>query len=364
MAYNTGTTRIFMEANKGLVLFTRLPDYFYQCLKYFTEKEDYYLDIIRYRPDAATNFKITETDRIRLIDYENADFNSYLNKDYRFVYSSSWRDKNYKAVCRHYKKSIPVIIGLDNPWQGNFKQKVLSLLSGIHVKPYFNRIWAAGKPQRIYGKKLGFKEEEIAEHLYSCDTDKFYPRPEVKKEFTVLYVGRFVGYKHPVLLAELFTEILEEYPELKKWKLRFAGRGPLKNELEKLQSENIIISDFVDPEDLPKLLNSASVFCLPSVNEHWGVSIHEAISCGLPILISDSVHSNSIFLEHGGNGYQFVTGSRESFREYLLKILNLSEAQLKEMSVKSVELSQRITKEVWVNSLKRIINDFDTRKEA
>lgn len=353
-----------MEANKGLVLFTRLPDYFYQCLKYFTEKEDYYLDIIRYKPDAATNFRIKETDRIRLIDYENADFDSYLNKDYRFVYSSSWRDKNYKAVCRHYKKSIPVIIGLDNPWQGNFKQKVLSLLAGILVKPYFNRIWAAGKPQRIYGKKLGFKEEEITEHLYSCDTEKFYPRPEVKKEFTVLYVGRFVGYKHPVLLAELFTEILEEYPELKKWKLRFAGRGPLKNELEKLQSENIIISDFVDPEDLPKLLNSASVFCLPSVNEHWGVSIHEAISCGLPILISDSVHSNSIFLEHGGNGYQFVTGSRESFREYLLKILNLSEAQLKEMSVKSVELSQRITKEVWVNSLKRIINDFDTRKEA
>lgn len=353
-----------MEANKGLVLFTRLPDYFYQCLKYFTEKEDYYLDIIRYKPDAATNFRIKETDRIRLIDYENADFDSYLNKDYRFVYSSSWRDKNYKAVCRHYKKSIPVIIGLDNPWQGNFKQKVLSLLAGILVKPYFNRIWAAGKPQRIYGKKLGFKEEEITENLYSCDTEKFYPRPEVKKEFTVLYVGRFVGYKHPVLLAELFTEILEEYPELKKWKLRFAGRGPLKNELEKLQSENIIISDFVDPEDLPKLLNSASVFCLPSVNEHWGVSIHEAISCGLPILISDSVHSNSIFLEHGGNGYQFVTGSRESFREYLLKILNLSEAQLKEMSVKSVELSQRITKEVWVNSLKRIINDFDTRKEA
>lgn len=347
-----------------MVLFTRLPDYFYQCLKYFTEKEDYYLDIIRYKPDAATNFRIKETDRIRLIDYENADFDSYLNKDYRFVYSSSWRDKNYKAVCRHYKKSIPVIIGLDNPWQGNFKQKVLSLLAGILVKPYFNRIWAAGKPQRIYGKKLGFKEEEITENLYSCDTEKFYPRPEVKKEFTVLYVGRFVGYKHPVLLAELFTEILEEYPELKKWKLRFAGRGPLKNELEKLQSENIIISDFVDPEDLPKLLNSASVFCLPSVNEHWGVSIHEAISCGLPILISDSVHSNSIFLEHGGNGYQFVTGSRESFREYLLKILNLSEAQLKEMSVKSVELSQRITKEVWVNSLKRIINDFDTRKEA
>jgi glycosyltransferase involved in cell wall biosynthesis len=361
MAYNTGTIRIFMEANKGLVLFTRLPDYFYQCLKYFTEKEDYYLDIIRYRPDAATNFKITETDRIRLIDYENADFNSYLNKDYRFVYSSSWRDKNYKAVCRHYKKSIPVIIGLDNPWQGNFKQKVLSLLSGIHVKPYFNRIWAAGKPQRIYGKKLGFKEEEIAEHLYSCDTDKFYPRPEVKKEFTVLYVGRFVGYKHPVLLAELFIEILQEYPELKKWKLRFAGRGPLKNELEKFQSENIIISDFVDPEYLPLLLNSASVYCLPSTNEHWGVSVHEAVSCGLPILISDTVYSGTIFLEHGKNGYKFQTGSRECFKAKLLEILNQSEDQLKAMGEKSIALSKRISKDVWRDSLNYLINDFRTK---
>lgn len=102
-----------MKKGKGLILFTRLPDYFYQCLIHFTEKYHFQCIVIAYPGDEHTDFSYKSTDYITILNRKDFLVAQHIEEDYQFIYSSSWRDKDYKAVCRKYKNRIPVIIGLD-----------------------------------------------------------------------------------------------------------------------------------------------------------------------------------------------------------------------------------------------------------
>lgn len=345
-----------MPPNKGLILYTRLPDYFYQSLLYFCRKYNYFCDIVRFDQDVNTSFDFEENEFIKFYNRSDFNFQDFLNKDYKFVYTSTWTDKEYKTICKFYKQSIPVIIGVDNPWLGNWKQKLHSLISNYTVKKYFNYIWVPGGPQRKYAAKLGFKNNRILNGLYTCDNEKFYFKEVNTDAKTILFVGRFVEYKKPHILARMFSELQAENNHFSDWKLLLAGRGPLNSEIKSYESSSIKVIDFVKPNDLPDLFHSATVFCLPSEHEHWGVVVHEAACSGLPLIISDTVYSHSSFLIDNKNGLLFKSGSEEGLKLSLKKIMNTGAVELKEWGKKSNELGLKITKEYWSEILYNVIN--------
>jgi glycosyltransferase involved in cell wall biosynthesis len=350
-----------MVFNRGLVLYTRLPDYFFQSLIHFCKIYSYYCDVIVYEGDENTAFDFPESDFLKFKSRKDFIVSDFLNRDYKFIYTSTWNDKSYNKVCLNYRDKVPVIIGMDNPWTGNLKQRIHCLISSFTVLRYFNSIWIPGTPQRYYAKKLGFLDFQIHDNLYTADNHKFF-KDRIQKECnkSILFVGRFVEYKKAHLLAEVFNELLVENKINKDWKLILTGRGPLSNVLESFRSENIIIKDFVSPNELPLLLNSVSAFCLPSVNEHWGVVVHEAALSGLPLLLSSSVHSGSEFLEDGKNGYYFKSGSRQDLKD---KLILISESDLESFGKLSKEKGLKITKETWSDILYNMIENFQKIKD-
>ncbi len=92
------------------------------------------------------------------------------------------------------------------------------------------------------------------------------------------------------------------------WKLRLVGGGPQKEELVALSAEDASIEmrDWVSYEELPALYANASVFCLPSTFEPWGLVVNEAIAAGLTLVLSSDVGAVPEARSHAAV-YRFTT---------------------------------------------------------
>ena len=351
-----------MQPRRDVIfLCTRLADYMYQCICYLARTTEYNVTVVRYRPDQNATYNFSGAKNVSLIFYDEIELSVNWAKELNpaIIYVSGWVDPKYKKIARAFRDTIPVVIGMDNPWKGNWKQYVHTYISFLTVKPYFNKIWVAGPQQFVYAQRLGFAFDDILQGVYSADDEKYQQdtiSAEGKNEPTILFVGRLLEYKRPHLLATIFTELQKEYPSLSKWKLRIAGKGPLEEEIRSLNNPNILIEGFLDPSRLPSIFNEASIFCLPSKGEHWGVVVHEAVLSGLPILLSDTVSAGSSLLIHGYNGRGFKTNDRNSLKNALHAMMSSSDEELREMGDRSSLLAKQFSKQIWTQRLLSVVN--------
>lgn len=71
----------------------------------------------------------------------------------------------------------------------------------------------------------------------------------------------------------------------------------------------------------------------------WGVVIHEAAAAGLPIIATYRCGAVSSFLRDGVNGF-IVPPRSERLMDAMLKVVNSSDAELKDMSQVSLTLAK------------------------
>ena len=339
-----------------VVLYTRMPRYFFECLTYFVRSNpNYSVFCLCNKPSEDAPFSLSNEEiSIEFLETLDRSVGEWVDdKSPSLIFAAGWTNSDYLSVCKRFVRQIPVIVGMDNLWNGALKQRVFCLFSRFFLKKYFNHIWVPGSKHERYARKLGFSANAIRRGLYSCESIYTLDEDEIKNSSNeykeVLFVGRFVDYKRPRLLAETFMELIKE-PEFKDWRLKMIGNGPLKNSLMQMADETkgfISVFDFQQSTDLKTSFARASVFCLPSSNEHWGVVVHEAASMGLPIIISDSCGSYPDLLEDGLNGLVFRDKDELDFKKKLRKMLSMSEADLSRMSKNSKAIAQSISVENW-----------------
>ncbi|WEK36526.1 MAG: glycosyltransferase family 4 protein [Candidatus Pseudobacter hemicellulosilyticus] len=359
MAYNTG------DPNHFLFLYTRLPDYFLQCIRHLLDTcpAGSRAWVVHYESDQDAPYEhVFQDNRISFIG--KSSFQPAMMETIRpdLIYVAGWGDPVYKSITAAWKKKLPVVMGLDNPWLGSPRQWMAALLAPLLIKPYCTHLWVTGPPQYTFGRRLGFSKKQLISGLYCADTKDIIPSTLPAEAPEILYTGRMVGYKRPDWLLKAFTEILNLDPALGHWRLTLVGQGPLKQELEANFGKVPAISfiPFLQPAAVKQRYAGASIFCLPSHHEHWGVVVQEAAAAGLPLLLSDTVAAGVTFLENGRNGYQFKSPSYEDFREKLHQLMKTSTAQRIAMGDFSRQLSARITHDSWAAALKSVFVDKHT----
>lgn len=340
-------------------LYTELAEYTLACFKELTKKKDVELTVIHYpiNPEAPFAFDFRGIGTFRCInefksDLELQNFIEALQPS--IVVSSGWANKWYVKVCRYLnKKGTTTVLTMDNHWIGSWKQRLLTILSPFTLKKAFKKIWVPGRPQVLYAKRLKFKDKDITEGFYCCDTDKFsqyYAKYRDQKDANfpkkLLCVARYVSWKGYKELWDAFIELQEEMPN--DWELWCAGTGEQYDQ--RVEHPKIKHLGFVQKDQWDDIIKETGVFVLASHEEPWGVAVHEFAAAGYPLILSDKIGAGSKFLTTK-SGFSFSSGNKEQLKIALKNMMQLDNAALTKIAAASQREGMSLTPENWANTL-------------
>jgi len=147
--------------------------------------------------------------------------------------------------------------------------------------------YSAGRAQEFYGLEqppcivpelIDLRQWRRA--LAACPADS--------AAFTLLFVGRFYRRKRLDVLLDAAAKLRARIPDLK---LRIVGGGPCRSKLHALArglnlEDTVAWLGDVSRAELAREYNRCHVFCLPSVQEGFGIVLLEAMAAGKAIVAS------------------------------------------------------------------------------
>jgi glycosyltransferase involved in cell wall biosynthesis len=142
------------------------------------------------------------------------------------------------------------------------------------------------------------------------DTANICPRPEhfrvhhgLQHTFVFLFAGRLVGNKGVDLTLAAFAEIASAHPDTR---LVIVGpsednsSGTLQQRVQELGlSDRVVFTGLLAGQDYWDALSGADVFVLNSYSENFGMAPAEALSLGVPVLLSDQVGIADLVTQYG-----------------------------------------------------------------
>lgn len=227
-------------------------------------------------------------------------------------------------------KVVVTIHGLD--WQrgkwGGFASKILKSGEKKAVK-YADEIIVLSKNNKQY-----FKEEyDRATKFIPNGVDKpvLLPAQLIKEKYGlvkdsyVLFLARIVPEKGLHYLIEAWKKVVKETGTDKK--LVIAGGSSHSDEYfesicESVKGdESIIMTGFVQGQELQELYSNSYLYVLPSDIEGMPMSLLEALSYGNICLVSDIPENTEVIVE---DCFVFRRGDVDRLRHQIKKILNLN----------------------------------------
>lgn len=138
-----------------------------------------------------------------------------------------------------------------------------------------------------------------------------------------LVVGRLLPVKGTKPLLDAWDRLP---PSLRRdWTLLFVGEGREAKRVEvasatHLPGEVVHLRE-VEPEELVELYCAADLLVFPSLGDVWGVSVNEAMACGLPVLCSSRAGCAADLVEPGSTGWLADPADETAFRDALHEAL-------------------------------------------
>lgn len=177
---------------------------------------------------------------------------------------------------------------------------------------------------------------------------KNFPINDIK---IIGFVARLDEPKNPLLFIKIISRLYEKYPD--KFIVKIYGDGPLRSKIEKkildLKLKKIInLMGDLKPEDLKKEYEKMDLFVLISKWESFGLTTLEAMSYGIPVVVSNVGGLKEFVKENCG----YLANNEEEFLLQIEKLL-LNDSLRKEMGKNALDL---VNKQFDVNIMLEKIN--------
>lgn len=262
-------------------------------------------------------------------------------------------DYTASCICALAKIKLPIISHLHNnsPWiktlhpysflylysSKSFK-KILTVSDSIEKEYIFSRFIK----QKINNISNPVSRKQILEKIDEND----------EKKYDVCFVGRLTEQKNPLKFINVINDVKNVIPNIKAVMI---GDGELKEQCKKLiceleLSNNIELLGF--KKNPYKYMNKSKIFCLTSQWEGYGLVAFEALTLGVPCVVSPIGGLVDIVDEECG----YLVNKPNEFKDRIIDLI-CSEDIYKKMSHKALEKSINLENiELYCEKIKEIYN--------
>lgn len=193
-----------------------------------------------------------------------------------------------------------------------------------------------------FKKDLSFFTKELSDKVCSIPNPIPSKISEInigdEKEKIVLYVGRVdTLHKKVDLLLNIWSLL---YKKHKDWKLVIVGGGDELNKVKQyaysLRVENVLFEGFKDPIPYYK---RASIFCMTSASEGFGIVLIEAMNMKVVPIAFDSFSAVRDIIDDGTNGVLVPPFNQKLYSEKISYLMNNEQDRL-QLSYNAYEKSK------------------------
>lgn len=219
---------------------------------------------------------------------------------------TGWYLKSYWQAIRACRRlGVPVMVRGDSRLgtsRGRLKRLIKRLLYP-RVLRQFDACLYVGQESREYFAHYGVDESRLFFSPHCVDNDWFAAQAARESKSgarwelglsddasgVLLFVGKLIDIKRPMDLVKAAAVLRGSGHALR---LVYVGDGPLRAGIEALARELAVPATFLgfrNQSELPIIFKAADILVLPSESETWGLSVNEAMACGVPAVVADSV---------------------------------------------------------------------------
>ncbi len=206
------------------------------------------------------------------------------------------------------------------------RERLRRLLFTLVVSRTYDLFLGASSLTLDYLQSCGVPREKAGLFPYAVDVESFRERSRLSSSpdrgpglAWRQRLGIPAGVKVVLALAKLNPreapwDLLAALPALATagvWTV-IAGDGPERAALERAAaasgSPRFRFPGYVPYPELPALYAAADLFVHAAREERWGVSVEEALACGLPAITASTVGAGYDLIEEGRNGFRYPAG--------------------------------------------------------
>lgn len=267
-------------------------------------------------------------------------YNSKINTHYFFktYFNYFFKIKNYDVIHVHFGNNAVRLL----PQLKHFNKKIIITFHGFDIhnydKDYYKELFLIkniefttntnfAKLKLINLGVLGFKVTVLPDGI---DTSFFSPNKKEHSRFNILFVGRLIKLKAPLLAIQIAEKIIKK--EFENIHLTIVGDGDeYVNCNAYLKKHNL--GAFVSlvgeksQEEIVQYMNHSDVFLFPGIIdeqgrcETQGLVLREAQAMEVPVVISDvgGMHEGVI---NGKTGCVLPANNIEAFSDVLIEFIN------------------------------------------
>lgn len=218
-------------------------------------------------------------------------------------------------------------------WKWRLKDFILPILYRLYTT--MHPVGTLARKTMLY---YGFREDATFFFPYAVDNtyllDEFKAvesqRLSLRQDMgiksddhVVLGVLKFVPREDPLTLLYGYTKIADKFPNVH---LILVGSGELQADMEQYIAQHnlqdrVHLPGYVPYSHLPRYFAMSDVFVHPAKHEPWGVTVNEAMVCGVPVIVADTVGAAYDLVKSKDTGFIFESGKPESLAKKMSEFL-------------------------------------------
>lgn len=188
-----------------------------------------------------------------------------------------------------------------------------------------------------------------------------YPDSLVKKPKNISFLRRykkntlvFLGYISPRKGIDILINVFDDLRSNDELDIKLAIIGNKSEYFNSLSIDknNTVFHGYLDSKDKFNAMNECKVLILPSYSEPWGWVVNEAMSIGLPVILTEGVMSKEMITDQN---LICKIGDKNSLKKSIKYLLDLNIDSYVDLSNDCIKQSQKHNLNKSITSFKNLI---------